>query len=195
MKCLNMPWCSPQNCASSSYQPTVRKSCSKHLLAVMAGTHLSRVINLSDMQNMIEQSPYQDGQANNTRLFEVTNTRTTLEPCLKNNNLQPNTHGVVKVHVWKNPFPFRASKSCCPARSSNYINWVTPNVTAIYLKKILWWKPANNETRPVTTVTSILHYCCPDEYLTQRIQWTKDAKKKAKSVRKNGAWQKARKDI
>ena len=30
----------------------------------MAGTHLSRVTNLSGMQNMTEQSPYQDGQTN-----------------------------------------------------------------------------------------------------------------------------------
>jgi len=87
----------------------------------MAGTHLSRVINLSDMENMMEQSHYQDGQMNNTRLSEVTNTTTTLELCLKNNKLQPFKHGVVKV-VWKIPFPFYASKSCCPARSSNYIN-------------------------------------------------------------------------
>lgn len=99
------------------------------------GTHLTRVINLSGTQSMIELSPYQDGHTNNTRLFEVTNTRNTLEPCLNNKKLQPFTRGVVKVHVWKIPCPLRASVSCCPAISSNFINWATRNVTAIYFLK------------------------------------------------------------
>jgi len=45
-----------------AYRP---ESCRKHLSVVMAGTHLSRVINLSGMHNMIEQSPCQVGYTNN----------------------------------------------------------------------------------------------------------------------------------